>query len=530
MHKRRSNLSAVSNPAESNPGDREELGNSGSVTSLPASQNATNLSNFINSSGHGSEHKRSGRILSRPMDGSESSIAGRAKVAPPVSANTASISEKPAVAVNFGSIGESISGGASHGRTREHNRQFRGKIIATRPGSQSSDVASILCTGKSGAVLSKGRLVTDTVAEKGKLMARGSVPPPVMTAKTRNTPILRQRAAKEGKDERESSRPTGISSALIAAIRNNLWSVGALSKGFDGHAREALVNAAVIQEALRKRQRSCTTYLLSCLVSFVCYGAVAGVMQPGVLPSLLAQDIELVQARVSRERLADNALSALSRISWGGLGSTSQATEFESNVQGVDSDVLDTKQREAAALALTSISRPSGGSISVNREKLVAKVLEIIRRHGVKRAVDARLAAAIVDESKRQNYDPLFVAAVIKTESAFDTNATSSVGAKGLMQIMPATGKYVASFADLQNIPRGKLSEPGYNLKLGIRYLRYLDRLNDGNRLLTLISYNWGPGKVQRTVEGRTSGVPPEVVNYALRILHDHQKWQSEIM
>jgi hypothetical protein len=162
-----------------------------------------------------------------------------------------------------------------------------------------------------------------------------------------------------------------------------------------------------------------------------------------------------------------------------------------------------------------------------DREALTAHVLRVISRHG-KRGIDRRsLASAIVSESIRQNYDPLFVAAVIKSESAFNTYARSYVGAQGLMQIMPATARYVES---INEIPRGNLSDPGHNLHLGVKYLKYLEEMYKGNRILTLMAYNWGPGHVDRTIKaGSRRGVPREVVNYALRILGDHAQWVDEV-
>ncbi len=161
-----------------------------------------------------------------------------------------------------------------------------------------------------------------------------------------------------------------------------------------------------------------------------------------------------------------------------------------------------------------------------DRDALTAQVLRIVSRHG-KRGVDRReLARSIVAEALRQDYDPLFVAAVIKSESAFNTYARSYVGAQGLMQIMPATARYVEG---MNALPRGDLSDPGHNLHLGVKYLKYLEDMYKGNRILTLMAYNWGPGHIERTIKGgRRRGVPREVVNYALRILSDHSRWVDE--
>ncbi|GEM_PF-2895505 len=159
---------------------------------------------------------------------------------------------------------------------------------------------------------------------------------------------------------------------------------------------------------------------------------------------------------------------------------------------------------------------------------ILMKVEEVIERFG-RKGVDSRaLAYKIVKEARRQDFDPLFVAAVIKSESAFDKLATSNVGAKGLMQIMPATGKYIERFEDFTPVMNGKLTDPDYNVRLGIRYLKYLDETYNGNRVFVLAAYNWGPGRMKDTFEGKRR-IPPEVMNYALKILSDHQKWRTEL-
>jgi soluble lytic murein transglycosylase len=116
------------------------------------------------------------------------------------------------------------------------------------------------------------------------------------------------------------------------------------------------------------------------------------------------------------------------------------------------------------------------------------------------------------------------VAAVIKSESTFNAMARSHKGAQGLMQLMPKTGAWLASTAKMQ---RGALTDPGYNLKLGISYLKQLEQGYGGDRVFTLIAYNWGPGRVESAADGKRR-VPPEVLTYAIRILNDYRRWRSE--
>lgn len=170
-------------------------------------------------------------------------------------------------------------------------------------------------------------------------------------------------------------------------------------------------------------------------------------------------------------------------------------------------------------------SKPVPIESSTELEVLERQVHRILKKHGRPAQNGKDLASAIVREALAQDYDPVFVAAVIKSESAFNSLARSHKGAQGLMQIMPKTGAWLA---DQQAIPRQKLTDPGHNLKLGISYLKQLEAEYGGNRVLTLIAYNWGPGHVaSASVGGRR--VPGEVMQYAVKILNDYRRWSSEL-
>jgi soluble lytic murein transglycosylase-like protein len=157
---------------------------------------------------------------------------------------------------------------------------------------------------------------------------------------------------------------------------------------------------------------------------------------------------------------------------------------------------------------------------------LVARVHSVIKKYSSKHTSAAQLAHAIVQESSRQGVDPLFVAAVIKSESAFNTFARSHKGAQGLMQIMPATGAWLVARNDL---PNGKLTDPGHNLRLGISYLKYLEETYSGNRVFALVAYNWGPGHVDSAAGGRRR-IPKECMKYALKIMQDYRRWSSGVI
>ena len=88
--------------------------------------------------------------------------------------------------------------------------------------------------------------------------------------------------------------------------------------------------------------------------------------------------------------------------------------------------------------------------------------------------------------------DPALVYALTRTESGFDANAVSPVGARGLMQLMPVTASYVRREEGVG----GSLSDPSDNLAMGQAYIRYLgEQAGINNNLLAILaSYNAGPG------------------------------------
>jgi hypothetical protein len=163
---------------------------------------------------------------------------------------------------------------------------------------------------------------------------------------------------------------------------------------------------------------------------------------------------------------------------------------------------------------------------TADKKEIVAKVHSIISKHAPKNTNPESLAEAIVAESFRQSYDPLFVAAVIKSESTFNVSARSNRGAQGLMQIMKPTGDWISS---KHGYASGKLTDPGHNLKLGISYLKYLESEYNGNRLFALVAYNWGPGHVGLATSGKKR-IPKQCMNYALKILRDYKSWKSGVI
>ena len=89
---------------------------------------------------------------------------------------------------------------------------------------------------------------------------------------------------------------------------------------------------------------------------------------------------------------------------------------------------------------------------------------------------------------------------VIKQESAFDPKAISRVGARGMMQIMPATASKVSKKIKLNYSKKRLTSDIQYNIKIGSYYLHSLVKEYD-SYLLALIGYNAGPRRIKRWIK-----------------------------
>ncbi|HOX45778.1 MAG TPA: lytic transglycosylase domain-containing protein [Myxococcota bacterium] len=135
-----------------------------------------------------------------------------------------------------------------------------------------------------------------------------------------------------------------------------------------------------------------------------------------------------------------------------------------------------------------------------------------------------QLARMLTDEGRREGIDPLFLAALIRVESAFSNQAISNKGARGLMQVMPATGREMALSLGLEWSGAEQLHDPATNVRLGTGYLGRLLELYRGNYRLAVTAYNRGPRGVRFLVQ-RDGGLGTEYTEYFRKVQETYRAY-----
>jgi soluble lytic murein transglycosylase len=168
----------------------------------------------------------------------------------------------------------------------------------------------------------------------------------------------------------------------------------------------------------------------------------------------------------------------------------------------------------------------------------VGLVLAMPSLRGVIRRLTLPLEHAdIIRQQSAQNHvDPALIAAVIYAETKFDPR-TSSAGAEGLMQILPATALFLAHRSGATTFTTADLSTPQVNIAYGTYYLRYLLDEYHGDQTLALAAYNGGEANVDAWIAtAHASGkrfslasIPfPETRDYVANVEQAEREYRSD--
>jgi soluble lytic murein transglycosylase-like protein len=136
----------------------------------------------------------------------------------------------------------------------------------------------------------------------------------------------------------------------------------------------------------------------------------------------------------------------------------------------------------------------------------------------------AALAHRILQDSEKNNLDPVLILAVIQVESRFDQQAVSARGALGLMQVRPVVLHELAQEGKVAAGAGKDLKDPLFNVQVGISYLAHLHEMF-GDIEVALIAYNWGPTRIRQKLAAQEA-IP---MQYAMRVLSVHRSLGKEL-
>ncbi|MBT5471837.1 MAG: lytic transglycosylase domain-containing protein [Nitrospina sp.] len=156
----------------------------------------------------------------------------------------------------------------------------------------------------------------------------------------------------------------------------------------------------------------------------------------------------------------------------------------------------------------------------VYEDRVRIRIGEVISKYytGLDEKNDVRIPEWILLESKKYGYDPLFLTALIITESSFYNWAKSNRGARGLMQLKPATAIALASETRLKWKGTRTLFDPEKNIALGAYYLNKMVA-RFGDLTLALEAYNHGPSRLSKYLR---KGYQPK--RYSRKVLKNYRK------
>ncbi len=147
-----------------------------------------------------------------------------------------------------------------------------------------------------------------------------------------------------------------------------------------------------------------------------------------------------------------------------------------------------------------------------------ASTSEDVIPNDIPQSGDRDLDLIIFHAGEREGVDPRLIHAVIQQESKYHPDATSQVGAKGLMQLMPDTAK---------RFHCDDLKDEACNVEAGTKYLAWLLKRFNGDVSLALAGYNAGEGSVDKY-----DGIPPykETQSYVKKIVGNYGKTYHPIL
>jgi soluble lytic murein transglycosylase len=166
---------------------------------------------------------------------------------------------------------------------------------------------------------------------------------------------------------------------------------------------------------------------------------------------------------------------------------------------------------------MRSLGNPGSGPIG--QAELEALLQRVARR--LDPELRAKLAEAVLTESERAGYDPLFILGLVSVESGFRPHVSSERGAYGLMQLQPSTFAWIAGRNPDIGDGAAVSEDPVIDVRLAIRYFGWLER-RFHRREEALMAYNAGPGRMRHY---KRVGIPRTVRAYPRKVMREYERF-----
>lgn len=150
-------------------------------------------------------------------------------------------------------------------------------------------------------------------------------------------------------------------------------------------------------------------------------------------------------------------------------------------------------QSDRELLALSQLARESG-----IHDRAISAANMTVDEHDYRQRYPTPFSDQVMPRADALALDSHWVYGLMRQESRFATHAKSSAGAAGLMQVMPATARWVAKRIGLKDYRGGRIADAETNLTLGMNYLKLVLDSLDGHPVLASAAYNAGPKRAER--------------------------------
>lgn len=179
------------------------------------------------------------------------------------------------------------------------------------------------------------------------------------------------------------------------------------------------------------------------------------------------------------------------------------STMWTMPVANVTEEIRTAHARELLGDKYDSSVAARAEQVSTLNMAIYAEVSKRLPKAFKDQAID--VSTAIIDESMKYGFDPVFVMAVIRTESSFNPLAKGGVGELGLMQLRPETAAWIAKINGIVFHDKHELKNPVKNVQIGVAYLSWLRGRFGAHANKYLSAYNMGAGMVRKMYKNDTA-------------------------